>query len=133
MAATMPLGTGLDYIDLQFLGEPGIIATGLVSGHEGVALIDPGPSTTIPALKRALAARGVGLGDVRALLLTHIHLDHAGAAGSLVTECANTTVFVHEVGAPHLVDPAKLIGSATRLYGADMERLWGDIRPVPAD
>src|SRR4030095_11234008 len=69
---------------------------------------------------------------VRAILLTHIHLDHAGATGSLIPECPGATVYVHEVGAPHLVDPSKLLTSATRLYGADMERLWGDVRPVPA-
>ncbi len=128
-----PLGAGLDYFDLRFLGEPEIIATGLLSGSEGVALVDPGPSTTLNTLKEALAGRGVSLPEVRAILLTHIHLDHAGATGSLLRECPNATVFVHEVGAPHLVDPSKLISSASRLYGADMERLWGEILPVPKD
>lgn len=130
---TTPLGAGLDYVDLQFLGEREIIASVLLSGREGVAIIDPGPSTTLPALKRALSARGVALEDVRAILLTHIHLDHAGATGSLVAECRNAVVHVHEAGAPHLVDPAKLLASASRLYGADMERLWGEVRAVPAD
>jgi glyoxylase-like metal-dependent hydrolase (beta-lactamase superfamily II) len=128
-----PLGAGLDYFDLRFLGEPEIIATGLLSGREGVALIDPGPSTTLDTLKAAVAGRGISLSDVRAILLTHIHLDHAGATGSLLRECPNATVFVHEVGAPHLVDPSKLVVSASRLYGADMERLWGEILPVPKD
>lgn len=127
------LGTGLDYFDLHFLGEPGIIATGLLTGPDGVALIDPGPSTTVAALKAALTARGAGLADVRAILLTHIHLDHAGVTGTLMPECANATVFVHEAGAPHLADPAKLLRSASRLYGADMERLWGEVLAVPAD
>jgi glyoxylase-like metal-dependent hydrolase (beta-lactamase superfamily II) len=130
---TERLGTGLDYFDLNFLGEKGIIATGLLSGPGGVALIDPGPSTTIEALKAALASRGAGLADVRAILLTHIHLDHAGATGSLMPECPSATVFVHEAGAPHLADPSKLLVSATRLYGDDMDRLWGAVRPVPAD
>src|SRR4030095_10395020 len=129
---TEPLGVGLDYFDLNFLGTPDVIATGLLTGADGVALIDPGPSTTISTLKSALTARGASLADVRAILLTHIHLDHAGATGSLIPECPGATVYVHEVGAPHLVDPSKLLTSASRLYGADMERLWGDVRPVPA-
>ena len=133
MAAPIPLGAGLDYFDLRFLGEPGIIATGLLLGREGAALVDPGPSTTLAVLKQALTDRGLTLGDVRAILLTHIHLDHAGATGSLAAECPSAVVFVHEAGAPHLSDPSKLIASASRLYGADMERLWGDIRPVPGD
>ncbi len=70
---------------------------------------------------------------MRAILLTHIHLDHAGAAGTLVQRCPHAQVYVHERGAPHLVDPSKLLSSATRLYGDDMERLWGEVRPVPAD
>lgn len=130
---TERLGVGLDYFDLKFLGEPGIIATGLLTGPDGVALIDPGPSTTLPVLKAALAERGASLADVRGILLTHIHLDHAGATGTLLAECPGATVYVHEVGAPHLVDPSKLLVSATRLYGADMDRLWGEVKPVPAD
>lgn len=127
----IPLGAGLDYVDVKFLGEPGIIATGILTGREGVALIDPGPSTTLPVLRQALRDRGVASPDVRYVLLTHIHLDHAGATGSLIAECPDATVLVHDVGAPHLADPSKLIASASRLYGSDMERLWGDIRPVP--
>lgn len=127
------LTAGLDYVDLDFLGIPGIIATAVIIGPAGVALVDPGPATTLPALEAALATRGIGLGDVRQLLLTHIHLDHAGAAGSLVRRNPAIDVFVHERGAPHMTDPRKLITSATRLYGADMERLWGDFLPVPPD
>lgn len=129
---TLSLGGGLDYIDLRFLGEAEIIATGLLTGREGVAIVDPGPSTTLMTLRSSLASRGAALADVRAILLTHIHLDHAGATGSLLADCPNATVFVHEVGAPHLVDPSKLLVSATRLYGDDMQRLWGEVRPVPA-
>lgn len=130
---TERLGSGLDYFDLNFLGEPGIIATGLLTGPGGVALIDPGPSTTIDALTAALTARGASLADVRAILLTHIHLDHAGVTGTLAERCPSAMVYVHEAGAPHLVDPSKLLVSAGRLYGADMERLWGEVRAVPAD
>lgn len=126
-----PLAAGLDYIDLQFLGYPEIIATAVVHGAGGVALIDPGPSTTIGTLKQTLARRGLDLADVRHLLLTHIHLDHAGAAGSLVRENPALEVYVNEWGAPHMEDPSKLLASATRLYGSDMERLWGEFLPVP--
>lgn len=127
------LARGLDYVDLNFLGRPSIIATAILQAATGVALIDPGPSTTIPTLKAALERKGIAFRDVRQLLLTHIHLDHAGATGSLVRENPQLEVFVHERGAPHLIDPAKLLASASRLYGGDMERLWGDVRPVPAD
>ena len=127
-----PLAPGLDYFDLNFIGQPGIIATGLMHGADGVALIDPGPSTSLPVLKAALAARGFSAADVRFILLTHIHLDHAASTGSLLKECPQARVIVHERGAPHMIDPAKLIASATRLYGADMERLWGEFLPVPA-
>jgi len=126
-----PLAPGLDYIDLEFLGQPGIIATGVLHGPQGVALIDPGPSTSLATLKRALSAKGFDLADVRAILLTHIHLDHAGATGTLLLECPRADVFVHENGSPHLIDPSKLLASASRLYGADMDRLWGEVRPVP--
>ena len=127
-----PLAAGLDYVDLQFLGQPEIIATAVLQGSQGVALIDPGPSTTIESLRAALKRKGLGIGDVRQLLLTHIHLDHAGATGALVRENPGIEVFVHERGAPHMADPAKLLASATRLYGeADMARLWGAVVPLP--
>ena len=127
------LAAGLDYIDLNFLGVPEIIATAVLHGSAGVALIDPGPSTTIEGLKQSLRRKGISLDDVRQILLTHIHLDHAGATGSLVRENPRIDVFVHERGAPHMIEPSKLLASAGRLYGADMNRLWGDFLPVPAD
>jgi glyoxylase-like metal-dependent hydrolase (beta-lactamase superfamily II) len=88
-------------------------------------IIDPGPATGMEALLAGLQE------EPRALLLTHIHLDHAGASGSLVRRFPSLRVYVHEVGAPHLLDPAKLLESAARLYGDDMERLWGEVLPVP--
>jgi len=127
------LASGLDYIDLNFLGFPSIIATAVLHGPSGVSLIDPGPSTTLAHLHKQLGQKGMGLPDVRQILLTHIHLDHAGSTGSLVKENPDIEVFVHERGAPHLADPGKLVASAGRLYGQDMERLWGDILPVPGD
>jgi len=129
----IPLASGIHYVDLQFLGHPGIIATAVLHGASGAALVDPGPSTCLPALRAALETAGVGIGDVRQILLTHIHLDHAGATGTLVKENPAIEVLVHERGAPHLADPGKLLTSAARLYGADMQRLWGEILPVPRE
>jgi glyoxylase-like metal-dependent hydrolase (beta-lactamase superfamily II) len=127
------LASGLSYLDLEFLGVPSIIATVVIHGPGGAALIDPGPSSTLPALRAGLAHAGIPLADVRTILLTHIHLDHAGATGTLVRENPALRVYVHEKGAPHLVDPAKLIASATRLWGDEMDRLWGEFRPVPRE
>jgi len=126
------LAAGLDFVDLNFLGVPEIIATAILHSAAGVALVDPGPSTTIQQLKGSLERKGISLQDVRQILLTHIHLDHAGAAGSLVRENPAIEVFVHERGAPHMIDPSKLMASAGRLYGQDMDRLWGEFVPVPA-
>jgi glyoxylase-like metal-dependent hydrolase (beta-lactamase superfamily II) len=129
-----PLAAGLDYVDLQFLGKPEIIATAILHGPAGVARIDPGPSTTLETLRGALKQKGISFSDVRHLLLTHIHLDHAGASGSIVRENPSIEVLVHHIGAPHMADPAKLLASATRLYGeADMQRLWGDFVAVPKE
>jgi glyoxylase-like metal-dependent hydrolase (beta-lactamase superfamily II) len=127
------LAAGLDYVDLNFLGIPEIIATAVLHGSTGVALIDPGPSTTLDSLKQSLRRKGISIDDIRQILLTHIHLDHAGATGSLVRENPAIDVFVHERGAPHMIEPSKLLASAGRLYGADMGRLWGDFLPVPVD
>jgi glyoxylase-like metal-dependent hydrolase (beta-lactamase superfamily II) len=127
------LASGLSYCDLHFLGVPRIIATVLFQGPGGAAILDPGPSSTLPALRAALAGAGIAVADLRALLLTHIHLDHAGATGTLVQENPSLRVYVHEKGAPHLVSPDRLIASATRLWGDEMDRLWGEFRPVPQD
>ncbi|MDQ3348967.1 MAG: MBL fold metallo-hydrolase [Acidobacteriota bacterium] len=125
------LASGVGYVDLDFLGIPEIIATAVVEGPAGVALIDPGPSTTLGNLRSALDRKGISVKDVRQILVTHIHLDHAGAVGTLVRENPGIEVFVHERGARHMIDPAKLLASAERLYGADMDRLWGEFLPVP--
>jgi glyoxylase-like metal-dependent hydrolase (beta-lactamase superfamily II) len=133
MVTAYPLATGIDYADLGFLGRPGIIATGLLHGADGVAIIDPGPATCLATLEAALKARGFEWDDVRAVLLTHIHLDHAGASGHVLKAAKSARLYVHERGARHMVDPTKLIASATRLYKDDMARLWGPMLPVPAD
>ena len=126
------LAAGVSYCDLQFQSRPRIVAAALVHGPGGAAIVDPGPSSTLPTLQAALAATGLSMRDVTALLLTHIHLDHAGATGTLVRENPGLRVYVHERGAPHLVDPSKLLASATMLYGDAMDRLWGEVSPVPA-
>jgi glyoxylase-like metal-dependent hydrolase (beta-lactamase superfamily II) len=126
------LASGLSYLDLHFYGVDGVIASVILHGPGGVAIIDPGPSSTLPALRAGLEQAGIALADVGTILLTHIHLDHAGATGTLVRENPAIRVHVHEKGAPHMVDPSKLIASATRLWGDEMDRLWGEMRPVPA-
>ena len=125
------LAAGVSYCDLNFQSRPRIIAAALLHGSGGAAIVDPGPSSTLPALHAALADAGVSMRDVTALLLTHIHLDHAGATGPLVRENPDLRVYVHERGAPHLIDPAKLLASAALLYGDAMDRLWGEVSPVP--
>src|SRR5262245_22953716 len=127
------LAPGISYVDDRFLGVPGVIATAVLHGPGGGALIDPGPTSTLPALRAELERAGIRIADIRTIVLTHIHLDHAGATGTLVKEQPDMRVYVHEKGAPHIVDPEKLLASATRLWGADMDRLWGEVRPVPKD
>lgn len=127
------ISTGIDYADVHFLGHPHIIATGILHGAAGVALVDPGPQTTLDRLTAELRATGIALEDVTDLIVTHIHLDHSGATGHLVRANPRMRVYVHAAGAPHLIDPSRLIASASKLYGPDMERLWGEILPVPAD
>ena len=126
-----PLAAGLSWIDLQFLGRPHAIATAIANSANGCALIDPGPATCRETLELALERQGVHWRDVSDILLTHIHLDHAGVTGELVREHPHLRVSVHERGAPHLIDPSKLVASATRLWGDDTKRLWGEILPVP--
>ena len=123
----------MNFVDLRFLGMQRVIGTAVLVGPSGLTLIDPGPTSCLPALESGLEDLGHQLDDVKTLLLTHIHLDHAGATGTLLHRLPDAVAYVHERGAPHMVDPAKLLASATRLYGADMDRLWGEFRPVPAD
>ncbi len=121
----------IEVIDLNFQGQPAIIASYVLRGPRGVALIETGPASTYPALKAGLAALGIELAQVTDILVTHIHLDHSGAAGWLAQE-SGATVHVHSVGAPHLADPGKLLASARRIYGDAMDNLWGETRPAPA-
>ena len=119
-------------IDLEHLGRSRVIASYLLAGDEP-ALVDCGPTTCLGALEAGLAEEGLAVEDLRDLLLTHIHLDHAGAAGALVRRNPELRVHVSEIGAPHLVDPSRLEASARRLYRDDFDRLWGELLPVPAE
>lgn len=123
----------VDFIDLNFRGSPRVIAAALLTGSDGVTLIDPGPASCLPTLEAGLRDRGLALRDVRSLLLTHVHLDHAGAAGTIAERVPGVRVYVHERGAPHMIDPAKLLASVTRLWGDRMDSVWGAFQPVPAD
>lgn len=125
------LTQGLTWVDLQFHGRPQVIAAALVHGRGGVAIIDPGPTTCLQTLELGLQASGIRWPDVRQILLTHIHLDHAGATGTILREHPHISVLVHERGARHMADPSRLIESATRIYGDRMEHFWGEFAPVP--
>ena len=118
-------------LDLHFLGKPQVVASFLIKHDRGGILIDCGPGSTIPALEAELQLHYLSVNDITDVLLTHIHLDHAGAAGWLASRGAR--IHVHPLGAPHLLDPQKLIASATRIYRDNMQRLWGDFLPVPAN
>jgi glyoxylase-like metal-dependent hydrolase (beta-lactamase superfamily II) len=117
----VPMGMSRE-IDVMHLGRDRVICAHELDG----LIVDPGPTSCLDTLLGALGGQ-----EPRALLLTHIHLDHAGASGALVRHFPSLTVYVHERGAPHLIDPSKLMKSAAQLYGDDMDRLWGEMVPVP--
>jgi glyoxylase-like metal-dependent hydrolase (beta-lactamase superfamily II) len=118
-------------LDLNFQGHSQAIAAYLLRSGDAAVLIESGPGSTLPGLEAGLAQEGLSPRDVTHVLLTHIHLDHAGAAGWLARQGAE--IYVHPVGAPHMVHPEKLLASATRIYGDRMEVLWGEFLPVPED
>jgi len=124
---------GLSYGDLHHLGVAEGIAVYLIDTGDGIAVVDPGPSSCREALDASLAAFGASVRDLRHVFLTHIHLDHAGITGTLAQANPRLRVYVHERGAPHLADPTRLLDSAKRIYGSEMDRLWGEFLPVPAD
>jgi len=124
---------GPDPIDLHHQGAERVIGSYLLETGAGPALFDCGPSSCVDRLKEGLRARGLELTDLRHLLLSHIHLDHAGAAGVLVREHPALQVHVSDIGAPHLVDPTRLEASARRLYGDTFDVLWGELAPVPQE
>ena len=116
-------------IDLHFLDVPQAIGAYLIDTSEGPVLVEAGPYSTYETLEKELKKLGYALGDIRYVLLTHIHFDHAGAAWALAEQ--GTTIYVHPLGAPHLAHPEKLWNSAKRIYQDDMDRLWGEMRPIP--
>ena len=120
-------------IDDNWMGRARSIATALVESDSHRAIVDPGPGSTLDTLRKELRARGVSVSDLDAILLTHIHLDHAGATGALVRENPRLAVYVHKLGAPHMVDPSKLLASAARLWPNDLQQLFGEALPVPAE
>lgn len=118
-------------IDTQFQGLPTVTAVYLLMAPGGPVLIETGPGSTLPVVLDALAERGLRPADIKHIFVTHIHLDHAGAAGWWAQQGAQ--IYVHPVGAPHLVDPSKLLTSAGRIYGPMMDQLWGEVLPAPAE
>lgn len=120
-------------IDHQFQGVPGVIASYLLAGEDGLTLIETGATPTVETLLDGVRAAGFDPEAITQLAVTHIHLDHAGSAGVLMRRLPKARLLVHPFGAPHLVDPTKLMASATRIYGDRMEELWGEVAPVPAD
>lgn len=126
------LPDNIKLIDTLHLGRPYVVASYLLTGAEP-ALVDPGPASALPGLEAGLAANGMAIEDLRVLLLTHIHLDHAGATGTLVKRNPQLRVYVHQRGAPHMIDPERLLRSATRLYGDQLAYLYGEFLPTPAE
>jgi len=118
-------------IDLNWTGRPRSIAALLLESGGSSAIVDPGPESTLEELRRGLKGRGQTFESIDSLLLTHIHLDHAGATGALLRENPKLNVYVHELGAVHMIDPARMLASAGRLYGDDMKLLYGECAPVP--
>ena len=133
IARPRQLESDLWLLDLLFQSTPGVVAAYLITGPYGHTLIETGPGSTLPALERAVADAGLKLGDITQILVTHIHLDHAGAAGSLLRRLPNARLFVHPRGAPHMIDPSKLLASAKRIYAERMDELWGAFEACPAN
>ncbi len=123
----------IETIDLNFMGTEKVIASFLLLGEDGAAIVETGPTSCLEYLTNGLKDHGVSPDEVRGVFLTHIHLDHAGASGHVAELLPNATFYVHELGYSHLADPSKLVKSATRIYGERMDELWGEARPVPED
>jgi glyoxylase-like metal-dependent hydrolase (beta-lactamase superfamily II) len=120
-------------LDLLFQGTAGVVGAYLITGPYGHTLIETGPGSTLPMLERAVDDAGFSVGDITQILVTHIHLDHAGAAGSLLRRLPEARLFVHPRGAAHMIDPSKLLASAKRIYADRMDDLWGAFEACPDD
>ena len=131
MSTVTKLSSGTWQISLPFLGEHEIVGSYLLTGNNDLAIIDPGPGSMLEPLLASIHEAGFEPRDVTHILATHIHLDHTGGAGSLMRHMPKAQVYVHGLGAPHLLDTSKVVASATRIYGERMQLLWGDIEPVP--
>jgi glyoxylase-like metal-dependent hydrolase (beta-lactamase superfamily II) len=127
------LSPGTWQISHPFQGESEIVGSYLIAGANELAIIDPGPGSMIDSLLASIREAGFEPGDVTHILATHVHLDHAGATGSLVKLMPRAQVYVHGLGAPHLLDTTKVVASASRIFGDRMKSLWGEIEPTPAD
>jgi glyoxylase-like metal-dependent hydrolase (beta-lactamase superfamily II) len=126
------LADDLILIDTDYRGTPQAIGVYLLTGDRP-ALLETGPASTVETVLAGVEAAGITQDDLQAIAVTHIHLDHAGSAGTLAQRLPHLQVYVHPVGAPHLVDPTRLLSSARRLYGDDLERLFGEVVPVPGE
>jgi glyoxylase-like metal-dependent hydrolase (beta-lactamase superfamily II) len=133
LANVASLSPGTWQISLPFQGESDIIGSYLLAGEQELTIIDPGPGSTYEALLAAIQEAGFAPQEVTHILLTHIHLDHAGATGTLLQHMPRAQVYVHSKGAAHLLDPSRLVASSQRIYGDRMESLWGKIEPVPQE
>ncbi len=121
---------GVLVLDTHHMGRPHVVASYVLLGDEP-AIVDPGPAGTLPSLEAGLAQHDLRLADLRHVVLTHIHLDRAGATGLILERNPAVQVHVHERGAAHLIDPSRLISSAAQLWGDQLEALWGRTAPVP--
>ena len=130
---TKPIAPGSTLIDLQHLSTHEAIATCVLESNGQLALLDPGPTACLHNLTQGLDSLGIAVSDLDIILLTHIHLDHAGATGTLFKQNPSLQVYVHERGTSHMIDPSRLIKSAARVFGDKFDRLWGDFESVPAD
>ena len=120
-------------LDMNWVGRPHSIAAALLESNGHRAIVDPGPESTYGTLRERLQSRGLSVAQLDAILLTHIHLDHAGATGSLVRENPRLAVYVHTLGAPHMIDPSRLLASAARLWPDTLHQLFGETLPVPKE
>jgi glyoxylase-like metal-dependent hydrolase (beta-lactamase superfamily II) len=127
------LSPGMWQISHTFQGENEIVGSYLIAGANELAIVDPGPGSVIDSLLGSICELGFEPENVTHILATHVHLDHAGAIGSLVKLMSKAQVYVHGMGAPHLLDTTKVVASASRIFGDRMKTLWGKIEPTPAD